>query len=135
MENKQKCDMCGEERQTKPAGPNGENVCLRCAKTNPDALAAYLAKECGVNPSDPSGKAIANAAVMAITQIIRKAYKIGVKIEKLELEEHGEDLVTVGATVDYSRFEETFRPSIREHGGLLAQDGKPSADVAAKCDA
>lgn len=33
----QKCELCGNEAETKPYGPNGEQVCFPCGMKNEDA--------------------------------------------------------------------------------------------------
>jgi len=33
-----KCELCGEIEELRPYGPNGERVCLPCAKKDPKAM-------------------------------------------------------------------------------------------------
>lgn len=32
-----KCDLCGRRAETRPYGPNGENVCFQCGMKNEEA--------------------------------------------------------------------------------------------------
>ena len=36
----QQCDFCGEIRELRPYGPNGETICFQCATATPQAEAA-----------------------------------------------------------------------------------------------
>ena len=34
---RQKCELCGKEAETRPYGPNAEEVCFKCGMKNEDA--------------------------------------------------------------------------------------------------
>ena len=36
----QPCDLCGENRELRPYGPQGENICYPCATSTPELKAA-----------------------------------------------------------------------------------------------
>ena len=42
-QNAQQCDMCGEIRELRPYGPNGEVICFPCATATPEAEKATKA--------------------------------------------------------------------------------------------
>lgn len=44
------CSICHLLKDLRPAGPNGEEVCLMCAKLDKDALAAYAHRTHGMVP-------------------------------------------------------------------------------------
>lgn len=142
------CEMCGDLKDTRPAGPKGETVCLKCARKNPEALAAYMLKDGGVEKllsglmkavenrdaialqidcSDK--KTMANDVCKAIKELIVKAYERGVWIEEVKTIQSDEGLeITFN-----SRIQAEDNPGPE---GRLNPDGTmPSADVAAKCDA
>jgi formylmethanofuran dehydrogenase subunit E len=37
-----RCQLCGEITETRPAGPNGEQVCHLCALKDPAAMKRYF---------------------------------------------------------------------------------------------
>lgn len=37
-EKPQQCDMCGEIKELRPYGPNGETICFECAKKDEAAM-------------------------------------------------------------------------------------------------
>ena len=36
----QQCDMCGEIKELRPYGPNGETICYECAASTPEMRAS-----------------------------------------------------------------------------------------------
>lgn len=36
VERGDKCELCEQEADTRPYGPNGEHICLSCAMADPD---------------------------------------------------------------------------------------------------
>lgn len=38
-----KCDDCGEERELRPYGPNGTNICHACGMKDPDGTRRRMA--------------------------------------------------------------------------------------------
>lgn len=142
------CEMCGDLKDTRPAGPKGETVCLKCAKKNPEALASYMLKDGGmekllsglmkaVEKGDAMAlridctdkKTMANDICNAIKELIVKAYERGVWIEEVKTSLADDGLeITFNSRI---RAEDDAMPE-----GRLNPDGTmPSADVAAKCDA
>jgi len=49
-EEDKKCELCGEIRDCRPAGPNGEQVCFECANKDKEALQKYADRLFGANP-------------------------------------------------------------------------------------
>lgn len=43
-----KCDLCGEEEELRPYGPNGENVCFKCGMKDIPAAEKALKKRFGI---------------------------------------------------------------------------------------
>ena len=48
QEEPSKCELCGEEKELRPYGPNGENVCFSCAMKNEEAAKQHFAKRLGI---------------------------------------------------------------------------------------
>lgn len=47
VEEPQECELCGKMAETRPYGPNGEEVCFECGMKNPDAADAAFRKLLG----------------------------------------------------------------------------------------
>ena len=39
-----KCELCGAVEETRPYGPNGEQICFSCGQKDPEATLAQFAK-------------------------------------------------------------------------------------------
>lgn len=42
-----RCDLCGEVKETRPYGPNGENVCFPCGMKDEDAMKRAFERRMG----------------------------------------------------------------------------------------
>jgi hypothetical protein len=45
-----KCDLCGSVEETRPYGPNGEEVCFTCGMKNEAAMERQFGAMIGHNP-------------------------------------------------------------------------------------
>ena len=53
-----KCDLCGAEEETRPYGPNGENVCFSCGMKDEEAAKRQFSKQLNsAKPGRPVGSA------------------------------------------------------------------------------
>lgn len=48
-EPEQTCDLCGSFEETRPYGPNGENVCFACGMKNKQAAMSQFYKRFGMS--------------------------------------------------------------------------------------
>lgn len=46
QENSQQCDFCGEIRELRPYGPNGECICFKCAMKDEKTTRQQFYKVC-----------------------------------------------------------------------------------------
>ena len=61
-----RCELCGGIAETRPYGPNGEEVCFKCGMKNEEAMRVQFSKHVlgnGVRRNRVRGKAIRVAAL------------------------------------------------------------------------
>lgn len=130
------CSMCqSADRPVRPAGENEALVCPKCAGKNIPALMKYLAKKVGINTEGSQinravinlggdRKQAADQITKALKSLIVNAYEAGIWIEKIETRAQPDGL------------EMEFNISLRrEEEAEVTSEGKPSAEVQARCDA
>lgn len=56
------CKLCGAHEETRPYGPNGEEICYACGQKNPEMTARQFAKyRHGVDLTDEQAKVMSEA--------------------------------------------------------------------------
>ena len=107
------CCDCHEMRDCRPAGPEGAMICGPCALKHPEELKKYVQKEIGLQDLEVlSGEGIASVITVAIGKIIKRAFKFGVLVKKIETSVTDETIdsghLQLAFHIDQSRFNQMF---------------------------
>ena len=113
------CTSCKQMKDCRPAGINGEIVCLTCANRNPMVLRMYMLRQIGFTEQDEKywhvqmgfnayaapdiSDALGQAALLLLGRIIQKAHEMGVFIKQVSAVENGtQDVLAISAIADRS---------------------------------